>query len=172
MFILDVKGFQYKDEGFICKEIAIIHLKSGVVFHRLINLPHPLNWFCYDVGKNFELLQQHSHGLSWNDHHPTKFIAYESISLFIKKIVQNERIFVLDSHKKAWLNSLICNEIINFSEKFYVNLETLRMNNRKKYICNNHFINNSVRYIPCARENVFLLRNWYKKYHLDCTYNY
>nr|CAH7755697.1 unnamed protein product [Callosobruchus chinensis] len=83
MFIIDVQGFNYGSNTFICKEIAIINIKTGVYSSKayemvIIQLP----W----IGM---------------EHHKDHF--YEQLSDFIKNVVKNEIVFVKGVDKKVWL---------------------------------------------------------------------
>lgn len=156
LFILDVQGFQFKDSGFICKEIAIINIKNGTVYHRYINQPLPLSWISFHARNQIEWTSRNIHGLYWNDN-DSKNLPFESISYFIRDIVQDYPIFVNGLQKKDWLSKLIPNHIINLEHKENFNFKKLKQNVKETYVCKKHYGSITLR---CARENVFILRNW------------
>nr|CAH7766084.1 unnamed protein product [Callosobruchus chinensis] len=139
MFIIDVQGFNYGPNTFICKEIAIINLKTGV--YRCKHM----KWLSYNY-----------HGLEWN--HQKDFLYYEQLSDFIKNVVKNEIVFVKGVEKKICLTRFTTNQIIDLHDEGCPNLTKLKVIYKSVH-CNQHIFS----HLNCALENVTLLYNWYNR---------
>nr|CAH7717116.1 unnamed protein product [Callosobruchus chinensis]CAH7732129.1 unnamed protein product [Callosobruchus chinensis]CAH7739361.1 unnamed protein product [Callosobruchus chinensis] len=140
MFIIDVQGFNYGSNTFICKEIAIINIKTGVYRCKL------MKWLSYNY-----------HGLEWSSDHKDH-LNYEQLSDFIKNVVKNEIVFVKGVDKKVWLERFVTNQIIDLHNEGCPNLVKLKMIYKSVH-CNQHLFN----HLSCALENVTLLHHWYNR---------
>lgn len=157
MFILDVQGFQYTGGQFICKEICIVNTVNGEYFHTLVKLPHPMEWFTQDIQTRMRWLTINIHGLEWDQFHSSS-IPYDSVTSFIKNIVDNNKIFVKGCAKKNWLSKLVSNEIEEFVIHSCPNLPALKkLNKHCNFHCLEHFLNDK----NCGKEHALLLYTWY-----------
>ena len=158
MYILDVQGFQYKNNEFICKEIAIINITSGKLFCRQVNMAQPLHWFNNIIIKHIKWTTKNVHGLSW-DSVSTNPLPNECISLFVRNIIKkkNDKVFVKGLQKKMWLSKIVNNEIIDLLDLGCINLKQLKLDS-ENFHCKNHQYDNN---LNCAKEHVHLLRKWF-----------
>lgn len=167
MFILDCQGFQYSTSNFLCKEIAIINIENGCVFHQMFEPLIPTDLLNNNFKKQIQWNTNNIHGLSWenalksNNDNPIK-LPFESISMYIKLIVKNDIVYVKGLEKKTWLARIIANNIIDLSELGCMSLDSLRSLNLDSFThhCKNHLYN----HLRCAKQNVCLLRRWFKEH--------
>nr|CAH7715700.1 unnamed protein product [Callosobruchus chinensis] len=156
MFIIDVQGFNYGPNTFICKEIAIINLKTGVYRCKVINIPICFKMLNITIQKHMKWLSYNYHGLEWS--HQKDFLYYEQLSDFIKNVVKNEIVFVKGVEKKIWLTRFTTNQIIDLHDEGCPNLTKLKVIYKSVH-CNQHIFT----HLNCALENVTLLYNWYNR---------
>nr|CAH7717117.1 unnamed protein product [Callosobruchus chinensis]CAH7732130.1 unnamed protein product [Callosobruchus chinensis]CAH7739362.1 unnamed protein product [Callosobruchus chinensis] len=157
MFIIDVQGFNYGSNTFICKEIAIINIKTGVYRCKLVNIPICFKLLNITVQKHMKWLSYNYHGLEWSSDHKDH-LNYEQLSDFIKNVVKNEIVFVKGVDKKVWLERFVTNQIIDLHNEGCPNLVKLKMIYKSVH-CNQHLFN----HLSCALENVTLLHHWYNR---------
>ena len=170
MFIIDVQGFQYGKDNFLCREIAILNVDNGVWQHRFITFPLDMSHYNSTVLKHMEWYTEHLHGLEWSHKEwSITTIRYEQITEFIRKCIgcyEGEEILVKGLEKKIWLERLLrMNNIIDLHEQGCPAIEDLKLFLRSNH-CNQHLYNNS----NCALENVYLLWYWYLHCEQWCVY--
>lgn len=161
MFIIDIQGFQYGSKNFMCKEISILNVESGLVIHKFVNLPVDALQLNPKIRNHMGWLTRNLHGLSM-DVHEKNYLPYEAIADFIKQHVGCEEIAVKGLEKKKWLETFLSNHILDLFDEGCPSLESFK-NIFKSYHCHQHTDNN----FSCTMENVYYLYYWYiycKKY--------
>lgn len=156
MFILDVQGFQYGTENFLCKEIAILDTDNNCYSHRFVKMPVHMTYFMNNFQTGMNHITQNIHGLKWENEDN---LEYERLSEYIINCIGlNGTVHVKGLQKKKWLEKFMPNITI-------IDLETEgcpSFNNLKLYLksnhCKKHLFNNDLR---CSVENVYFLWYWY-----------
>jgi hypothetical protein len=161
MFIVDVQGFQYGANNFICKEIAIINTINGKSDHAILKLPFDKTLFNHRTEKQWNWLTNNLHGLQWDGNWYCN-INYENLLSFIENFINNDNndndnkedivVAVKGAQKKEWLSTLLNREIIDLEEDDYPAFSNLK-EIFKSFHCQKHYFNN----LSCSLENVYNL---------------
>lgn len=150
--IVDVQGFKlHENNEFICKEFAVIDIKSGVCSSHMFKPPFAWSKLNRQSRKCVQWLTAHHHNLEWC----AGQVEYSKVENIIKKLESAEidRVYVKGGEKVRWLEKYIQKRIINLESLDCPALSELYTPLDKNY-CNMH-INN------CAVRNVNTLRNWF-----------
>lgn len=170
VFIVDMQGFQYGSQNFLCKEIAILRTENNYTIHKIIKMPYDLSVYNNSFRRHMNWTTKNFHGLQWGtnddsddgfndgEHAEDNLLPQEEISEFIKSVIPMEAIILVKGlQKKNYLNKFIENEIVDVSERNYPPLAALKEFGKSKTCA--HHINSEY---SCSLENVHNLYFIYK----------
>lgn len=155
-FFIDVQGFQFGSNTFLCKEVAILNNQNELISHRFVKLPIPIEHYTDHIKRHMSDVTYHIHGLKWEN---DDCLQYEQLSEYIRECIgsTDATIFVKGLEKKKWLEKIIPNEVTDIYSIGCPSLEILKTfmksNHCKKHLCNNN--------LSCAIENAFYIWYWY-----------
>lgn len=158
VYFVDLQGFQYGKENFLCKEIAIVKSDDKTCLHRIIKMPQDLSMYNQRVQNHMTWITKNLHGLTWdNSDNTNESLKYEHISEFLKNnIPGNVTVAVKGVEKKKWLSNFIHNTIIDVFELNCSNFNQMKTI-FKSYHCKQHsFCNN----LNCSLEHAYYLYFW------------
>lgn len=157
MIIIDIQGFNYGSESFLCKEIAIFDSDSGCFSHRFVKMPVKLTHYNNTIQAHMNTVTRTIHGLEWQNN---DCLEYEQLSEYIINCIgSNSTVFIKGFEKKNWLEKLLSkHNVIDLLDEGCPALEKLKIF-LKSHHCNAHLYSNN---FNCALENVYLLWYWYR----------
>lgn len=154
--IVDLQGFIHNDV-FVIKEICILTKNNRI--HEIVKSPYPLTSLSAKYKQQVKWLENHYHGLKWNQGYITQKDLYNTIT----PILNNKFIIVKGLNKIKWMREILSQQI-----NIYINAEDMGCNIRLSkpfskqeteniQCCKNHkFENNN-----CALQNALLIKQWY-----------
>lgn len=168
--IVDVQGFQFKSNPFICKELAIKKFSlENSCCHNInkfvFNYPIEFKYLNSNIQNQINFLTKKKHGLDWYSLSDTPFLYQYSD---LGKILQTEiidkdckTILVKGEQKAKWLGNMFNNSIniINIEDYGCPSISVLK-NETKSLNCNLNCLLHYLSDRSCAVENVQLFNNW------------
>lgn len=160
--IIDLQGFQYKDNEFIVKELAAVCCNTKRQAHYLFKPPYPFSSLAHDEKTQYRWLEKNHHSLKWSH----GYIQLTELPLILQRLCQNaannyrHRLLLEDvvilckgrMKKNFLLPHLRCNRIIDLDD-YSPYLPSLKSLNVPK--CLEHFQYNNNNH--CALANVHFL---------------
>lgn len=157
MIFIDIQGFQYGTNNFLCKEIAVTNLDSGYYSHRFVRMPIDISHYCGNIRAHMNYVTKNIHGIEWVNEDD---LDYENITDYLNNAIgMSNKIYVKGHEKKEWLERLlVAVNVIDLEQEDCPSFEELK-SFLKSHHCQLHLNNNN---LNCALENVNFLAYWYK----------
>ena len=153
-FIVDVQGFGEFNNGFIVKELAVLH--NDHHHHFIVNPPSYFNLLSTSLKRQANWLYQNYHGITWNG----GVTNFSQVKIFLRKQIQAGVVYVKGTEKSQWLRELLKSEnidVINLEDiSNCPNLKELRKMYPSEIKCLNHGK-------CCALQNVYLLSKFIRE---------
>lgn len=156
MLIIDIQGFQYARDNFLCKEIAFINTENGYSTHRFVKMPTDLSYYTNPINRHMKYVTKNIHGIEWENNDN---LEYEQVSEYLLNCIGTEcTLFVKGLEKKQWLQKLLPSvTITDLADEGCPSFGKLKSFLRSNH-CESHLCNNT---LSCALENVHFLWYWF-----------
>lgn len=150
--ILDLQGFKITNNIFICKEISVVDIQSGLCKTATFKPPFPWSDLDEKSKRTARWLTKYHHNLQWY----SGDIAYLDVENHIQGLLDNQidKVYVKGSEKMVWLQKIIHIKIINLEELNCPSLRELQVEDA--IVCHPHILN-------CVTRNVKILRQWFNQ---------
>lgn len=155
MLIVDIQGFQYGKNNFLCKEIAFLNTENEHFSHRFVKMPTILSHYNHITRLHMNYVTKNVHGIAWeNDDN----LEYEQISEYLINCIGSENtIFVKGLEKKVWLEKLLPKiTVTDLTDEDCPSFEKLKSFLKSNH-CKAHLCDNA---LNCTLENVYYLWYW------------
>lgn len=156
LVIVDLQGFKLvEDNEFICKEIAVINIKTDECVSKIFKPPFLWSALSNKNKKNVQWLTKYVHGLEWC----SGDVSYDNLMTTIQELLsisEINKIYVKGLEKLKWLERFVCKKIINLEDFDCPKLSKLCEPVQADYNNSLNFINHD------GVHNAKVLAKWFK----------
>lgn len=174
--IVDIQGFQFKTNPFICKELAIkeFDLQKNCCHHIkkfVFNYPVIFEYLRSDIKKQIEFLMHKKHGFHWHSTEETPFLhSYTDFGKIIQSEIIDKNYFLVmvkGEQKLKWLENFLPTNLISIVNLEKYGCPAINKLKNEEISCNFHCSLHCLPGKTCGVENVQLIYNWLKNANLS-----
>src|SRR6266576_1854459 len=107
-YVVDIQGFNNLKNEFIMKEISIISIQTGVLFHILVKPSVNFNDLCPLLQSRVNYITKHIHRLCWNGGDLTEEQAIKFLHTFTN---QATVVYMKGNEYVAFLKKILANKV-------------------------------------------------------------
>src|SRR6266576_3506563 len=125
-YVIDIQGFKTLFNEFVMKEVCIVGVHSGKVYHIFVKSPVCYENLCKKLKSRVNYITKYIHGIHWN----SGSVDENTVAEILQKIVKNAiRIYIKGSERVKFINNLFNNTIqvidldtFNFNSNYKIKL--------------------------------------------------